>query len=108
MPEPRPKVRAGELKTSGYEGIWPVRVLAGHDFKGHRIEVEAYRNMVTGELDECGDWNKGPSLKPTGDLGHIRHSFGGSDELWENLNAQRKKTHGTIVSQKPGRTVIRY
>jgi hypothetical protein len=97
-----------DIKTSGYEAIWPVKVLAGHDFKGQRIEKEAYRNMVTGSLEEPPNgWKDDPTMAPSGDLGHLRHS-GGTDEFWENMKAQRDKTYGRVTLQKPGRTIISY
>lgn len=61
-----------EIKTSGYEKWWPLRLHVGRNPDGTKVSAEVYRNMVTGEIchpmskeGEAVGWNgEPPPLDP--------------------------------------------
>jgi len=102
--------RPGTVKTHGHQGWWPMRLLQGRVIKadGTKVEqtTEVFANMDTGHVFEHEKgWNGEPPWA-SGDMAHVRHGLGGSDELWESL--RNREISGEITEGKPGRTVIRY
>lgn len=101
MPDPRDAGRHSLVKhntppfrggadISGFGGWYPMRRLTGRVIKedGTKVEQteEVFANVVSGHIyqDKEKGWDGEPPWA-TGDLAHLRHGMGGSDELWESF-----------------------